>query len=346
MRKLIQRFCIVCCVACCLFFPLQLVAESEIPVTVKSFKQLAIYPVMHVSASVVSLNDSKLSAEVSAIIKQIVVDVGQTVARGSILLQLDSSYYQLEYERTKALLQSARAKRDLADFQLQRAKRLSNQKVVSDELLAQRESDLKVLSSEVVAQKTLRDIAKRNLDRCTVRAPFKAVVKARLGQVGELARIGTPLIHLIDTEKLEVSAKIQSSDIASLRAAKKINLFSQGGLFDVELKNITLAYDSLERSQEVRFSFVDTSSIDLPGAFGKIQWRKTVPHIPAELIVRHGQGLGVFISKEKKAQFISLANAKEGQPVAQAQLPETALIVVDGRYRLKDGSGIKIKQQQ
>ncbi|NOX43006.1 MAG: efflux RND transporter periplasmic adaptor subunit [Gammaproteobacteria bacterium] len=339
-------------VAALFVFPLQLAADADIPVSVKSFKQLAIYPVVHVPASVVSLNNSKLSAEVNAVIENIAVDVGQTVERGSVLLQLDSSYYQLEFDRSKAALQSIAAKRDLAEYQLQRAKRLSNQKVVSEELLKQRESDLKALTSEYAAQKASRDIAKRNLDKCTIKSPFKAIVKERLGHVGELASIGTPLIHIVDAEHLEVSAKIQSNDVVSLSSAKQIELVSQGGRFNISLKNITPAYDSFERSQEVRFSFVGgavdstgENKTDLPGAFGKIEWQKSAPHIPADLTVRRDGDLGIFILKDNKSKFIKLTNAKEGQPVEQSQLPETVSVIVDGRYRVEDGSVVKVKQQ-
>jgi len=339
--------------------------SAAIPVTVKSFKQLAIYPVVQVSATVVSLNDSKLSAEVNAIIEDIVVDVGQTVSRGSILLKLDSSYYQLEFERSKAALLSIKAKYELAKYQLVRAKNLSSKKIVSEEVLAKKEADVLGLSGQVKVQKALRDIAKRNLDRCIVKAPFKAIIKARLGHVGELASIGTPLVHVVDAEKLEISAKIQTSDIVTLKSAKKIELVSQGGRFTIRLKNITPAYDSLERSQEVRFTFLDvidessgdssggssdeessniTNKKDLPGAFGKIIWSKTMPHIPAELMVRRDGNLGVFVLQDNVSKFVSLLNAKEGQPVAQTQLSEDVSIIIDGRYRLQDGSRVNLKQ--
>jgi len=346
--------------ACCLLFSFWLividaVAETSsvsttIPVTVKSFKQLAIYPVVQVPATVVSLNDSKLSAEVNAIIKEIVVDVGQVVDSGTTLLKLDSSYYQLEYERSKAALLSIKAKYELAKYQLVRAKSLSSKKIVSEEVLAKKEADVLGLSGLVKVQKAMRDIAKRNLKNCTIKAPFKAIVKERLGHVGELASIGTPLVRVVDAENLEISAKIQSTDISSLVSATKIELISQGGRYNIKLKNITPAYDSFERSQEARFSFDvggtenKVSNADLPGAFGKILWNKIIPHMPTELMVRRDGLLGVFILKDGKAQFISLINAKEGRPVALSQLSESAAVVVDGRYRLQDGDTVKIKK--
>jgi len=362
-KLLIRLLVSICCILG--MFPLVIVdviADEEvvvIPVSAKSFKKLAIFPVVQVSATVLSLNNSKLSAEVSAVIKDVLVDVGQTVESGSVLLKLDPSFYQLEYERSSASVLAVTAKHDLAAYELQRAKSLSKKKIVSEEALARKTAELLALSGELKVQKALRDIAKRNLNRCTVRAPFKAIIKARLANVGELARIGTPLVHIVDAEKLEISAKIQTSDIDSLKSAEKIELVSQGGRFNIKLKNITPAYDSFERSQEVRFSFVITNASeeassssntkpgvkesDLPGAFGKIIWNKTMPHIPADLMVRREGNLGIFILQGNKSKFVNLSNAKEGQPVAQSQLSEDVPIVVDGRYRLQDGSSVKLK---
>lgn len=317
------------------------VAQDIIPVTVKSYSQLAIYPIVKVPASVVSLNNSKISSEVSAVVEIIPVNVGQVVERGSVLFELDAGHYQLEYKRSKAVMQSVEAKLDLAKYQLQRATSLSKQKVVSEELLKQRQSEVKALQAEVAAQKSAIDIAKRNLDRCIVRAPFRAVIKQRLAHVGELASIGTPLIHIIDAAHLEISAKIQTNDIASLKSVDQVELISQGDSYKLKVKNITPAYDSFERSQEVRFVFLDEPA--LPGAFGKVQWKKTSPHMPADLIVRRQGELGVFVVNKNKAQFVSLADAKEGQPVELTQISATTPVVVDGRYRLQDGSDVKLQ---
>jgi RND family efflux transporter MFP subunit len=317
------------------------VAGDAVPVTVKPYGQLAIYPVVKVPASVVSLNDSKISSEVSAVVKKIPVNVGQVVEHGSVLFELDAGHYQLEYKRSRAVMQSIEAKLDLAKYQLQRAISLSKQKVVSEELLKQRQSEVKALKAEVAAQKSAIDIAKRNLDRCTVRAPFKAVIKQRMAHVGELASIGTPLVHIIDAEHLEISAKIQTNDIASLKLADQLELVSQGNSYKLKVENITPAYDSFERSQEVRFVFLGAPA--LPGAFGKVQWKKTSPHMPADLVVRRRGELGVFVVNKNKAQFVGLADAKEGQPVKLTQISETTAVIVDGRYKLQDGSDVKLQ---
>lgn len=317
-------------------------AKERIPVTVKPLKQLAIHPVVSVPASVVSRNDSKISAEVNAVIKSIRVEVGQTVKRGSVLLELDSEYYRLAYEKSKAISQSIQVKMVLAKFQLERAQRLSKQKVLSEELLAQREAELRSLEADLVAQDAAVSIAKLNLDKCTVRSPFNAVVKQHLAHVGELAAIGTPLIRVIDADNLEISAKIQAADLASLNAAKNIELRSHDKTYQIAVKNITAAYDTLERSQEVRFSFVSGS--ELPGAYGKISWQKISPHVPSDLMVRRNGQLGVFVLRDNESRFVVFPEAREGQPVEQSQLLETVSIIVDGRFRLQDGSKVVLKK--
>ena len=316
--------------------------QEKIFITVKSLKQLAVYPQISVPASVVSMNDSKVSAEVNAVIKSIKVDVGQTVNRGSVLLELDSEFYRLQYDISKATLESIKVKLELARFQLERAFRLSKQKVLSEELLAQRDTEVKSLEANLAAQNAAVSIARLNLDKCTVRAPFKAVIKQHLGHVGELAAIGTPLIRLIDVENLELSAKIQAADIASLKMAETIELRSQDNVYRVKVKNITAAYDAFERSQEVRFSFV--AAADLPGAYGKISWKKSSPHVPSELMVRRNGQLGVFVLLDDKSQFVSFPNAREGQPVEQTQLKEAVSIIIDGRFRLQDGYSVILKK--
>jgi len=320
---------------------LEAVVGKTIPVTVKSFGQLAIYPVVVVPASVVSLNNSKISSEVNAIINEIPVNVGQVVERDAVLLELDTDIYQLEYNRARAVLQSIEAKRDLATYQLQRSKRLLKQKVVSEELLKQKQSDVKVLKAEYTAQKSAVKIAKHNLDRCTIRAPFKAIIKQRIAHVGELASRGKSLINIIDAEQLEISAKIQANDINSLKSTDVVELISQGERYYLKIFNITPAYDKLERSQEVRFKFLGEP--DLPGSFGKIRWKKSVAHIPADLVVRRQGDLGIFVVNENKAKFLILTNAKEGQPVEMTQLPEATSVIVDGRYKLRDGNDVRIQ---
>jgi RND family efflux transporter MFP subunit len=314
--------------------------QSNVPVTVKSFNELAVYPQISAPATVISLNDTNLSAQARAVIKDIPVGVGEVVDRGTVLILLDTKDYELAVRQAEAALRSIEAKLELAKYQLQRAETLSKQKAVSEELLHQRESELKTLQAQRDAQQIAIDMSKRELSKCIVRAPFKSIIKERLGGVGELANPGTPLIRIIDQQNIEVSAKVQAQDIPSLQNADNIELASLEKHYKLTVKTVTPALDPLERSQEVRLIFDATPA--LSGSAGTIKWRDPQPHLPPDMIVRRDKQLGVFVLQDQKAHFVPLPQAREGRP-AQVSLSADARIIVDGRFVVRDGDNVTLQ---
>lgn len=74
------------------------------------------------------------------------------------------------------------------------------------EVLDQRRAELHALEAEQAAQRNVIAAARRSIDKCSMRASFDAVVLERLGQVGELANPGTPLLRVLDRASIELSA--------------------------------------------------------------------------------------------------------------------------------------------
>jgi len=175
------------------------------------------------------------------------------------------------------------------------------------------------------------------VEKCEVRAPFPAIVRARLGQVGELAVPGTPLAALIDTRRIEISAQVQLRDGASLSHTPAIRFEGDGGTRSVTLLRVSPAIDRQARTVEARLRFAADGLP--PGAQGRILWRDTRPHLPAEMIVRREGRLGVFVINDGRAHFTPLAHAQEGRPVA-VDLAPSARVVVKGQLLLHDGTAV------
>lgn len=305
-----------------------------------SFADLAVFPRHKASAVVVPRNVSKLSAEVRAAIVEIPVDVGTVVKKGSVLVELDNAEYQLALQREKAGATSLEARIKLAQYQLQRAQKLQKQQVVAEELLKQRETDLAVLLADRASQKAAIQQAEQNVNRCRIRAPFDAVIVDKLAYVGELASPGTPLIRLVDAEKSEVSAKLQTHQVEIALAAKNLQFVVRDKQYPLAIRAVTPVIDSVERTQDVRLVF--TAKQTLPGTAGELVWQDNTPHVPAELMVRRKDGLGVFVVKNKVAEFVLLTDAVEGRP-ARASLSNDDLIVTKGRYRLGHGDAVRLR---
>ena len=307
-------------------------AFAETRITESKLADVAIYPEVSIPASAISMNDAKISAEVRARVKSIPVLVGDTLKRGDTLVQLDNKDIKLNLLRAEVALKGIESRLKLADYQLAQAKTLIKDKAITDELLQQRQAEVTTLQAERDAQVVAVDMAKQELEKCTIRAPFDAVLVERLAQVGELANAGTAMVRIVDVSRIEVSVKIQPQDIASLQRADEFKFKTLDDSYNLKLRKLTPVIDPIQRNREARFIFAD--KLALTGSTGTLTWKQSIPHVPANLIVRRADKLGVFINKNNTADFIEISGISEGQPGPVNFGLETKL-VIDGRFAIQ-----------
>ncbi|MBI2960940.1 MAG: efflux RND transporter periplasmic adaptor subunit [Betaproteobacteria bacterium] len=317
-------------------------AQAPVTVSAKRFGEIALHPQRSAAAGAVSANESRVAAEVAAVIVEIPVEVGQVIAKGAVVARLEARDYELAAERARAALQSAQARLALAEQQERRARELFAKGFISKDALAQRDTEVAVLRAEADLNATALASAHRNLEKCVIRAPFRAVVKVRSAQVGELAAAGTPIATLVEDGRVEVSAAVQATDVRSLRQAQSVDFETQGARYAVTLLRVTPALARESRTQEARFAFRGAAA--LSGAEGRIVWRDSAPHVPPELLVRREGRLGVFALKGGRAEFVALPEAQEGRPAALALGPDR-LIVTEGRHALRHGQTATVAKQ-
>jgi len=317
-----------------------LAADQPVNVTAKRFSEIATYPEHRAPAVVVPQNDSKINAEVTAKIVDIPVQVGQVVDKGTVLVRLQNADFNSVLQREAATLKSLEARIELARYQLQRAQTLSKQQAVAEELLKQRETELAVLLADQIGQQAALEQAKRNVEKCTVRAPFQAIVSEKFAQVGELAAPGTPLLRIIDAERSEVAAKLSMVKVDLTHAVKNYQFLTEKRGYDLSLRAITPSVDPVERTQELRLEFVSDKA--LPGTAGELYWVDKQAHLPAEYLLRRKSIIGVFIVKDNRAEFVALPDAVEGRP-ARVTFTADQQVVEKGRFRLQHGDAVIIK---
>ncbi|WP_455212837.1 efflux RND transporter periplasmic adaptor subunit [Kaarinaea lacus] len=315
-------------------------ADQPVSITVKRFSEIATFPEHRAPAVVVPQNDSKINAEVTAKIIDIPVRVGQVVDKGTVLVRLQNADFNLILQREESALKSLASRIELARYQLQRAQTLSKQQAVAEELLKQRETELAVLLAEQTGQQAALQQARRNVEKCTVRAPFQAIISEKFAQVGELAAPGTPLLRIIDAEHSEVSAKLSTVKVDLTRSVKNFHFITEKRNYALTLRAITPSVDPVERTQEVRLEFV--GDIALPGSAGELHWIDNQAHLPAEYLLRRKSIIGVFVVKNNRAEFVALPDAVEGRP-ARVTFSSDQQVVEKGRFRLQNGDAVTIQ---
>jgi RND family efflux transporter MFP subunit len=314
--------------------------EKPIPVTTKPVSEVVFFPVRSAPAKAVSLNDARVGSEISGLLETISVRVGDSVNEGDIVARVDCRQPEAELAEAKAAFQAGQAKLQFDRSQLQKARQLSQSKSISADEIDRRRSNASVSEAEVERLEATVARKQLNVDRCDIVAPFDSVVTERLASEGDYLERGGPVLRLLDTDNIELSADIQEKDVASLKSAKDPEFVTREHRFRVKLRTVLPQMDSRLRSFNARFSFASDKAVS--GRTGRLEWRSSVAHVPADLLVDRG-GLGVFVADGGKARFLPLANAVAGLPAAIEADPATP-VIVDGRFNLKGGVPIAPRQ--
>ncbi len=325
----------------CLSMPVSAWAQAGISVRTQPLSEVLVDFERRAPAEVRALNDSSISAEVSAVVLSVHADVGQSVAKGDLLLELNPTDYQLNLKQAKANLASSQARLSQAKAKLNRAKTLGDKQYISADELLERETDVMVFNAQIQANEVAVSIAQRNLDKCSLRAPFDGVVGKRMAQVGSFVRNGDPLIGVTQVDQFELDAKIPDSQANEVRNTDMMRFESRGQSWPVELLRLSPVIESEGRTRQARFAFVtDAPSV---GRSGELVWMVGKGMLPSNLISRRDGALGVFLIDAGKARFEPLPGAQEGRP-ARVRLPGSSLVITMGRERLQDGATVSVQQ--
>lgn len=312
---------------------------AEIPVTVLPLSHITIHPEHSAPATVESLNNADLSAEVTARVSAIPARVGDRVEAGDVLVRLDCRDHESRLAAQQATLLQLQAQQRLAGNQLDRARNLNRDRNISEEEVDRRNTDLAALDAQLKAQAEGVRQAELNVERCTVRAPFPAVVAARLTDVGSLANPGSTLIRLVQLDKLEVVAQVRPDEAFESTAADQLEFVYLGKRYPLAVRRVLPVVDPATRTVEIRLEFIREAAPS--GASGRLAWRSPGAYLPADLLVRRGNILGVFVLVDGRASFHPVSQAMEGRP-ARIDLPPNSLIIAEGRQRLQDGDAVRI----
>ena len=168
-------------------------------------------------------------------------DVGQIFAKGDVLLKIDSRDYELALAQARSQVAQAQLRLQMevkeADV-VRREWQLLNQGEPTG--LQAREPQLASARTALEAALAAEEAAKRNLDRCEIRAPFDGMV-ARAGvRPGQFAALATPLGELFATDVSEVRLPLIASDLSfidlprpgakvALGQAPKVTLSARAG---------------------------------------------------------------------------------------------------------------------
>ena len=292
-----------------------------------------------VAAILLSANRSTLSAQVTATVKKIHVDVAQSVVKGDVLLSFSTIEAELVRQQADAALSQANAQTTLARSRLARAQKLVDESYVSADQLDDLATQVVLAEANAKGQAAALAVADKALADTIIRAPFDGVITERHAQLGALVRAGSEVIALTQTGTSEVEIQISPLMAKSLQNAVSPRFETAIGAWPAALVRLSSTVDLDSLTQIARLKLSDQS---VPaGIHGRIKWESERNYLPTSLLQKRGDHFGVFVAEGDRARFVALDNAQEGRPTfLQIKLQHD--VIIEGRELLQDGDRLRI----
>jgi len=149
-----------------------------------------------------------VSAKSMGVITHVLVQEGQSVAKGQTLAQIDNSVIILSIDEAKSQL-------ELANTVYQRQKNLWDQKIGTEVQFLQAKANKESLDKRLASLYEQNEMAK-------IKSPINGTVDALQVKVGENISPGMPAARVVNTSNLKLTANISEAHVTSVKVGNKV----------------------------------------------------------------------------------------------------------------------------
>ncbi len=326
--------------------------QQEMPpaqVQVALAEQRMMAPVIDVNGTVISLNDSRIAAEVEGKLTSI-VQVGTPVRKDDVLATIDGRLLEIAHRRAVSALKRLQADMTFREQDVARFEDLASRDNASKSRLEEVISQRDMIAQEVEDAKALVDQTQGDLERASIRAPFTGTVVARLANIGEYLNIGSEVVRFVDTENVEIVLPAPLAITQYLIAGAEVSVLSANGSHSLPIRTVVPVGDAVSRMVEVRLK---ASGAHWPiGTPVKVSLPKSAPvdsvAVPRDAVVlKSGRSYLFKVGADDKAEQVTAdILSTVGLWVALRRGVEAGdRIVIRGAERLQPGQAVVVQEQ-
>jgi len=198
-----------------------------------------------------------LASEIAAIVTGVPKRTGDSFKKGETLVSFDCRIFKSQMAKVAADAKAARA-------------RLANSRDL-EKMRSIGKLDVTLAEAEVEKTSAELDIARLNVERCTLKAPFPGKVVELLVNRHESVDVRRNLIEIVSSETLEVEVIVPGRWLPAIRAGQQIDMLidETGARAQVTIEAVSGAIDPVSQTTVLRGSIKTANGSDLlPGMSG------------------------------------------------------------------------------
>ncbi len=190
------------------------------------------------------------------------VKSGDYVKAGQVIAKIINIDFQSRLQQSNSQINVAKEQLDLATIQYNKQFALMKEGVISKNALDSYKSSLDIAKANVKAAQAAQQISGKSVSDMMVIAPFSGIVATTYIQNNEKVNIDTPILHLVNTQTLELEAGINANDIQKVNIGQQVHINIENNVENVTNSHIV--------GKVVRIAPISNGSARLVNAYIKV----------------------------------------------------------------------------
>ncbi|WP_348764798.1 efflux RND transporter periplasmic adaptor subunit [uncultured Salinisphaera sp.] len=294
---------------------------------------------------------ARLAFQIGGRISDIEVQVGSAVKKGDVIARLQQPGLEQGEDAARSQVAQARAQRDQAERDLDRAQTLYSRDAATQQTLENARARAEAARAQLRGAQAQLEQASRGVAQQTLRAPIDGTIEMVLFEPGEVVPPGQPIVGLSGAQKIEVAIGIPERLLASVETGQPAQLTLP--LFDNRKITGTLTAVSHAAGGPGRLFEavigIDKSADIVPGM--SVVWHVSVPPkpgvlVPPDAIARPGGIDQTFVYRavDGRAHAVPVETFEivDRKVLVRGELNAGDRVVVEGLDNLADQARIRV----
>lgn len=293
--------------------------------------------------SITAVQGVNVTTEVPGLVQDIAFEPGALVAKGDLLVRLDTSSEQ-------AQLRAMEAQVDLARVNLERMTKLRAENMVS-------QSDLDTAEATMKQNQANADAIRTTIEKKTIRAPFAGRLGIRQVNLGQYLDVGKPIVSLQSLSPVYADFSLPQQELSRVNTGMRVRLSVDAypdRRFEGQLTTINPDLDAATRSIGLQATVANPDQILRPGMFARAEVvlpeETNVLVIPSTAVLSAPFGDSVYVIESQEAngkpglavrqQFVRLGPARGDYVSVESGLKAGERIASAGVFKLRNGMAV------
>ncbi|MDO4179369.1 MAG: efflux RND transporter periplasmic adaptor subunit [Phascolarctobacterium sp.] len=298
--------------------------------------------------------ESNLAFQVAGKINSRLVNVGDKVSQGQVLMTLDTKDVIQGALSSNAALEAAQANQKLAEDNFKRYAELHKQGAISQATYDNFKTQLAAANAQLRQAQAQASVSGNQLDYATLKSDANGVVAKVLAEVGQVTGAGTPVVTVVQDGEREVQINVPESALKNLKIGDTAKI-SFWALHKIEtqgtVREISPIADTLTRTYKVCVSIQDIPEEAKLGMTAKVSFQNSgsgqALTIPASCIYQVNNQPAVWlVNQDNKVELqdVEILNYAGNDVLIKSGVKAGDIVVTAGIAKLTKGQEVRLEK--